>query len=231
MAKKRKLISVMDVYAVAAVWAVYSLCFPLYQTKHFIWVILLSLLAKKAAKKIWKPRYEELPPAPEKPQVEEAPAEEPKKPEGTGNEELDAFILEGRRAVSEMNRLNDNIADEEISRRISRLTELTGKIFAHVSAHPHKLTRARKFVNYYVPTTIKILNAYDRMGSQGVSGEHIGSTMRKIEDILDAVVAAYEKQLDSLFSEEAMDISADITVLEGMMEREGFSGPSFDLKG
>jgi len=69
------------------------------------------------------------------------------------------------------------------------------------------------------------------MGSQGVSGEHIGSTMRKIEDILDAVVAAYEKQLDSLFSEEAMDISADITVLEGMMEREGFSGPSFDLKG
>lgn len=228
MAKKRKLISVMDVYAVAAVWVVYSLCFPLYEINHFVKAIILSLIAKGIAKKIWKPRYQELAPAPEKPQVEAAAEETPEEPQGSGNEELDAFILEGRRAVTEMNRLNDNIADEEISRRISRLTELAGRIFAHVSAHPHKLPRVRKFVNYYVPTTIKILNAYDRMGSQGVEGEHIGGTMRKIEDILDAIVSAYEKQLDSLFSEEAMDISADITVLESMMAREGFAESSFD---
>ena len=135
--------------------------------------------------------------------------------------------MEGRRAVSEMNRLNDNIADPEISLRISRLTELTGKIFAHVTANPRKLSRARKFVNYYVPTTIKLLNAYDRMGSQGIEGENIGGTMRKIEDMLDTIVIAFEKQLDNLFSEEAMDISADITVLENMIEREGFSESKF----
>lgn len=99
---------------------------------------------------------------------------------------------------------------------------MTGKIFAHVTANPRKLSRARRFVNYYVPTTIKLLNAYDRMGSQGVEGENIGGTMRKIEDILDTIVTAFEKQLDNLFSEEAMDISADITVLEGMIEQRRF---------
>ena len=222
----------MSIYAVAIAWAVYGLCFPLYSVKHFVMATVFSLICRGVALKIWKPKYEEIAPAPEKPPIaEEPPAPEPapaeKEPETTGNPDLDAFILEGRRAVSEMNRLNDNIADPEISLRISRLTELTGKIFAHVTANPRKLSRARKFVNYYVPTTIKLLNAYDRMGSQGIEGENIGGTMRKIEDMLDTIVIAFEKQLDNLFSEEAMDISADITVLENMIEREGFSESKF----
>lgn len=231
---KRKKTSVMSIYAVAIAWAIYGLCFPLYTVKHFISAAVFSLICRGIAMKIWKPKYEEIAPAPEKPPIaEERPAPESeaapaeKQPETTGNPDLDAFILEGRRAVSEMERLNDNIADPEISLRISRLTELTGKIFAHVTANPRKLSRARKFVNYYVPTTIKLLNAYDRMGSQGIEGENIGGTMRKIEDMLDTIVIAFEKQLDNLFSEEAMDISADITVLEDMIEREGFSEPKF----
>ncbi len=219
----------MSIYAVAIAWAIYGLCFPLYSVKHFVLAILFSLVCRGLAMKIWKPKYEEIGAAPEKPPMEDKqPEPEPEpEPEGTGNPDLDAFITEGRRAVGEMERLNDNIADPEISLRISRLTELTGKIFAHVTANPRKLSRARKFVNYYVPTTIKLLNAYDRMGSQGIEGENIGGTMRKIEDMLDTIVIAFEKQLDNLFSEEAMDISADITVLEGMIEREGFSEPKF----
>ena len=223
---KRKKVSVMSIYAVAVAWAIYGLCFPLYSTKHFATAIVFSLVCRAIAQKIWKPKYEE-PPVPEPPKEKDEPPQEEPEPEGTGNAELDAFITEGKRAVSEMQRLNDNIADAEISLRISRLTELTGKIFAHVAANPHKLSRARKFVNYYVPTVIKLLNAYDRMGSQGIEGENIGGTMRKIEDILDTIVTAFEKQLDSLFREEAMDISADITVLENMLEQEGFSGPRF----
>lgn len=231
---KRKKTSVMSIYAVAIAWAVYGLCFPLYSVKHFVLATVFSLVCRGVAMKIWKPKYEEIAPAPEKPPIaEEPPAPEPeaapaeKESDSTGNPDLDAFIREGRRAVSEMNRLNDNIADADISLRISRLTELTGKIFAHVTANPRKLSRARKFVNYYVPTTVKLLNAYDRMGSQGIEGENIGGTMRKIEDMLDTIVIAFEKQLDNLFSEEAMDISADITVLENMIEREGFSEPKF----
>jgi hypothetical protein len=219
---KKKIKSVMPIYITGLAWLGYALCFPLYKTQHFIYAAIYALVANRIAANIWKPKFVELPdapapePIPEPPKAEEAP----KKSE---NPELDAFITEGQRAVSEMNRLNDNIADEEISLRISQLTELTGKIFAHVTANPNKLSRARKFVNYYVPTTIKLLNAYDRMGAQGIDGENISGTMRKIEDILDTIVTAFEKQLDNLFSAEAMDLAADITVLEGMIEREGFT--------
>ena len=195
------------IYAVAIAWAVYGLCFPLYSVKHFVLATVFSLVCRGVAMKIWKPKYEEIAPAPEKASHRGGAACAGargracgKESDSTGNPDLDAFIREGRRAVSEMNRLNDNIADADISLRISRLTELTGKIFAHVTANPRKLSRARKFVNYYVPTTIKLLNAYDRMGSQGIEGENIGGTMRKIEDMLDTIVIAFEKQLDNLFS-------------------------------
>ena len=76
-------------------------------------------------------------------------------------------------------------------------------------------------MNYYLPTTLKLLNAYKRMGAQGVSGENITGTMEKVERMMGSIVAAFEKLLDSLFGTEAMDISADITVLEQMMAQEG----------
>ena len=220
MAKKKKR-SVMPIYAVAATWAIYAMSNPLYKLSHFIWPAILSFIVYSIAQGIWKPKWVE---EPEKPVEIPAPPPPPEpEKKGTGDPELDAFILEGERAVAEMNRLNDNIADPDISRRITRLTELTRKIFSHVTASPKKLSRARKFVNYYLPTTIKLLNAYDRMGEQGIEGENIGGTMRKIEDMLDTVVTAFERQLDNLFSEEALDISADITVMEGMIQREGLN--------
>ena len=224
--RRKKKSSVMSIYAVALAWAFYAICFPLSSLKDFALAAVFSWAVRGLASRIWKPTYQELPEAPEQKKLEEAAPPEEKK-ETTGDPDLDAFILEGRRAVAEMNRLNDNIADPDISLRISRLTELTDRIFAHVSANPRKLPRARKFVNYYVPTTIKLLNAYDRMGSQGIEGENIGGTMRKIEDMLDTIVTAYEKQLDKLFSEEAMDISADITVMEDMIHREGLAEDEF----
>ena len=76
-------------------------------------------------------------------------------------------------------------------------------------------------MDYYLPTTLKLLNAYDRMGAQGVSGENIDATMQRVESMMGTIVTAFEKQLDMLFGSEAMDISADITVLENMMKREG----------
>ena len=79
-------------------------------------------------------------------------------------------------------------------------------------------------MDYYLPTTLKLLNAYDRMGSAGVAGENIGGTMRRVEEMMDTIVAAFAKQLDSLYGAEALDLSADMTVLETMMAREGLAG-------
>ena len=78
-------------------------------------------------------------------------------------------------------------------------------------------------MNYYLPTTLKLLNAYDRMSSQGVEGQNISGTMERVESMMSTIVTAFERQLDSLFGDQALDISTDITVLENMMAREGLS--------
>ena len=76
-------------------------------------------------------------------------------------------------------------------------------------------------MNYYLPTTLKLLNAYDRMGEAGVSGANINGARGKIETMMDTIVSAFDKQLDALFADEALDISTDITVMENLLKPEG----------
>lgn len=144
------------------------------------------------------------------------PAEEPKTE--------DPLRLERERAISELRRLNDNIEDEKISAQIAHMEEVTGKIFDLVDRDRDKLPQIRRFLNYYLPTTLKLLNAYDRMDQAGVEGANIDGTMGKIEAMLDQICTAFDKQLDALFANEALDISTDITVLEQMLAREGLGG-------
>ena len=199
--------SVAPFYIAAAVWVLYALLFPLYAVKHFILAAAASAVAFLAAKAFCKDVTEEI-------EVEPEPVK-------TGNEELDQMLADGQKAMAEMRQLDEAIADETISGQIRKLEELTGKIFEQVRQDPGKLPQIRKFMNYYLPTTLKLLNAYKRMGAQGVSGENITGTMEKVERMMGSIVAAFEKLLDSLFGTEAMDISADITVLEQMMAQEG----------
>ncbi len=199
--------SAAPLYAAAVVWVLYALLFPLYRVIHFVVVAAASALVFLIAKALCPDVVEEV--------------KEEEKPRTTGNAELDKMIADGKLAISEMKRLNDNIQDETISRQIDRMEEISGKIFAQVEAEPKKLPQIRKFMSYYLPTTLKILNAYDRMSGQGVAGENISGTMKRVEDMLETIVQAFEKQLDSLFGAEALDISTDITVLDNMMAREG----------
>ncbi len=195
------------IYAAAVVWILYALLFPLYRVGHFALCAAASAAVYLIARLFCRDVVEE---------VEE-------KPEPTGNAELDKMISDGNLAIAEMKRLNESIKDEKISRQIDRLEEISGKIFDCVKASPEKLPQIRKFMNYYLPTTLKILNAYDRMGSQGVSGENISGTMERVENMMGTIVTAFERQLDGLFGDQALDISTDITVLENMMAREGLS--------
>ena len=232
--KKR---SVLPIYAIALVWILFTLLHPLYRVSDYVSVILLSAVAFIVVKGIFPTIEYEMPdpqPEPEQPQQEEkteeaereTAAEEPEaKPTSTGDAKIDALIQEKDRAMGEMRRLNDAIEDEEISQRIDQLEETTGKIIDQVVAQPEKLPQIRKFMNYYLPTTLKILNAYDRMGAAGVSGENIDGTMSKIETMMDTIVMAFHKQLDALFRDEAMDIASDITVMENLLAQEGLSGP------
>ena len=86
-------------------------------------------------------------------------------------------------------------------------------------------------MEYYLPTTLKILNAYDRMDSTGIAGDNISTTKAKVERMMDTITQAFDKQLDALFGDEALDISTDITVMEQMLQREGLSGQKKDGDG
>lgn len=152
--------------------------------------------------------------------------EAPKKPEpSTGNPELDKVIKDGKLALGEMKRLDDSIADPGVSADIVRLSQVSEKIFQAVKDNPKKLPQIRQFMNYYLPTTLKLLNAYDRMSGAGVSGENIDGTKTKVEDMLKTIVRAFEKQLDALYGADALDISSDIQVMETLLAREGLTEP------
>ena len=192
-------------YAAAAAWVLYALLFPLYRPGHFVIALAASAVVYGIARLFCKDIVEEV----------------PQEPETTGNQELDQMIAQGKGALDEMRRLNDSIQDAAISAQIERLSQVSDKIFQQVQKNPSQLPQIRKFMSYYLPTTLKLLNAYDRMSGTGVSGENIDTTLAKVEAMMRTIVAAFEKQLDSLYGAEALDISTDITVLENMMAREG----------
>lgn len=201
-------------YGVAAVWVVYALAFDLYRPTHFIFAAVLSAGVYLLLRAVCKDEeYEVEIPDPPKPE-----------PASTGNPELDKMIRDGALAVEEMKRLDENIEDEKISQAIRELERTSQAIFQQVREAPEKLPQIRKFMDYYLPTTLKLLNAYDRMSSVGVGGENIDGTKERVEAIMDTIVAAFDKQLDGLFGAEALDVSADITVLETMLAREGLAG-------
>lgn len=203
------------VYAVGLVWLIFGLFLPLYKLIHFLAAAGLSIAAYLVVQKL----------CPDKTFTVPDPEPEPE-PATTGSPELDELIRQRDLALSEMHRLNDSIEDPKISAQIEHMEAVTAKIIAHVVEHPRKLPQIRKFLNYYLPTTLKLLNAYDRMDAAGISGANIDGTMGKIETMMDTVATAFDRQLDALFGDEALDISTDITVMENMLAREGLAGES-----
>ena len=214
-AEKRK--PVAPYYAVALVWVLYALLFPLYTAMHYILLAVVSAVVWIAVRAICLGGG--VPEAAKEPQ---SPPKEDQ-PKSTGDPAQDKMLRDGRLAIAEMKRLDENIADPGISADIVRLEQVSQKIFDEVRQNPQKLPQIRRFMDYYLPTTLKLLNSYDRMSGTGTSGENIDTTLTKVEGMMRTIVAAFEKQLDSLYSAEALDISTDITVLETMMAREGLT--------
>ena len=156
----------------------------------------------------------------EKPQPE---AEPQPKPEDKSQDD-DAILREIRT-------VNDAIADPDMSRKIDRIEEITGKILNYQKQNPAKAGELRSFLNYYLPTTLKILKAYAQMEAQGIEGENISAAKKRIEDMMDQVVSGFEKQLDKLFQNDALDISSDVAVLEKMLENDGLGSSGMTMGG
>ena len=127
----------------------------------------------------------------------------------------------------QLRQANDAIPDPVMTSKISRLEELSARIFALAKKDPDKKAQLQKFMDYYLPTALKLLNTYAQLSAQDIQGENITDAKQSIERSMDLLITAFENQLDKLFQSDALDVSADVAALEGMLNLDGLTGPDF----
>ena len=140
------------------------------------------------------------------------------------SEEARKTIEAGNYYIEEIRRSNDAIPGIEISNKMYHLENVIRRIFQRVEQHPELIDDLHKFMDYYLPTTMKLLNAYEELDKQELTGEHVQSAKTEIENTLDTINDAFENLLDSFYKETAWDVSSDISVLKTMLAQEGLTG-------
>ena len=225
-AKKKR--SALPIYAIGIVWLLYAGKLNTFRgilscavVSAIVYAILRIVLP---GKKTDEPPKAAAPEQPQPKQAEKKPEPQPEpEPEEKLPPELQLVIYQGKRAIADIRRLNDEIPDERISAQIDLIERLTAQIFDCVRKNPKKLSQIRQFLNYYLPTTIKLMEQYVTLQNQSLKTENITEGMQKIEDLLDKVIIAFQRQLDALFEADVVDITADIRVMEQMMASEGLT--------
>lgn len=145
----------------------------------------------------------------------------------TYNHEVKKAIEAGRSCIQEIRNANDAIPGEEISKKLDCLEEIIGKIFYYIEAHPSQLADIQKFLDYYMPTTIKLVNTYKEIDKLSVQGDNISTAKSEIEETLNTINYAFENLLDSLYEDVTMDVSSDISVLQTLLAQEGLTRKDF----
>lgn len=226
--RNRRRSGVSSIYSFAITWLILSMFMPMYQ----IWGLLATLglcsvvsfmVGKASAQRSAAPQQAPAPQQKQEPKVVKTQTSSTVKKKSYGPQ-IDPIIEEGNKALSEMGRLYMSIKDTEVRQKINEIMRITDKITQDAIADPSDIPQIKKFMNYYLPTTLKLLNAYDRMSSQGIEGENLDRSMKSITEMLDDAIDAYKKMLDSLFANQALDIETDIEVMKTKLAREGLSG-------
>ncbi len=194
-------------YLAGLCWLVYSLLLPFYRLTDILIAAALSAAAFFVGNKIFAPRRELV-------EVEEVFA-------SSGSRQADEMVAQGQALLKDIRFINDRIGDAELSAQITSLEDVCRRIFKEVIRRPQKAPVIRRSLEYYLPVVLKLLKSYYNMEEQQVQGQKVQETMKKIEGIMDTVLQAFRNQLDGLYQDEALDISTDITVLQGMLTQEG----------
>ncbi|MCM1026800.1 MAG: 5-bromo-4-chloroindolyl phosphate hydrolysis family protein [Roseburia sp.] len=137
--------------------------------------------------------------------------------------ELEAMISQGQDCIRRLRDMNDNIPGEEISAKLFRLENLLKEIFEGLKEHPEQLPQMKKFMNYYLPTTLKLVEAYREFDGMSAQGEEVREAKTEIEKTLDTINHAFSELLNRMFRETAYDITTDAQVLQSMLAREGLA--------
>lgn len=202
---------------------IYSGIFPLYRLGDFLLCGALSLLVGKIASVMSTPldlttHNRQDRPAP-RPVEQELPR--------SGQEQADALIEKGQEMLLQIRRENDAIPDDMLSAQMDELERLCIQIFRTLAEKPAKAPAIRKFMNYYLPTTLKMLANYRTMQDRGVSYADMSAAREDLKRGMGMVLTACQKQLDSLYQDNMLDVSTDVEVLEQMLRRDGFTEDPF----
>lgn len=141
-----------------------------------------------------------------------------------------AFVACGRDYVRQMDELNAAIDDAAVSERITAIQDVVGRILARAEEEPAIIAGLDRLTAYYLPTTVKLLDAYDRLEEEPIQGENISSSRSEIEHTLEVLHSAFEKLFDDTYQDLSLDVSADISVLHAMLAQEGLTEGPFDVK-
>lgn len=232
--KEKKKKSNIPLYVIAAVWLLRALNGNLTSLGDIVKTIGLSVVIFFVLKLFFPDKVvvepvadvtqstpEQTPAA--KPETTSDPAPTHAAP-STGNAQLDAVLRQGRDAIAQIQLRNEEIPDYKISAQLKQIEILTQKIFDYVREHPEDIGQIDQFLNYYLPTTLNLLQKYVELQNQQLRVGNIDEGMRRIEALLEKIAVAFQRQLDSLFESSVVDITADIQVMENMMAAEGLSG-------
>jgi len=204
--KKKTIKSALPIYASAAVWLLLGLICPRMLLKIWFLVIaaLISAGAYFAASKVFKGREVEV-----------------REKADSGNREIDEIIEDGRERLDGLKKMAPSIQNPEINRNMSRMIHAAEGIFSALEKDTSHLQNVRRFMNYYLPLADKLIRNYVLMNETGGKGENIANAMKSVESSMSMIAEAFEKQMDNLFYDRAMDVETDIEVLETMMASDG----------
>lgn len=155
--------------------------------------------------------------------------EERKKQAGYIPDDVKELLDKGNEYVRKIHEANDKIAGEEVSEKLDRMENIVARIFAEVQKNPSLAGNLTMFMDYYLPTTTKLMEAYIEMDSHPMPGQNIQNSKEEIEGTLDTINDAFENLLDSFFKETALDVSTDISVMKNMMRQQGLTPDDLEM--
>lgn len=200
---KKRIRSAIPLYGAAAVWLLMGLIAPMYKLSMILLTLALSAAAFLVLTKRFPGREVEVETKPD-----------------SGDEAVNRQIEEGRATLKRIHESNAAIPDPGMTARIDRMEKAGAGIFDTLEKDPGKAAQVRRFMNYYLPTTDKLLTRYRQLSAVGAEGENISSAIKSIDNSMEMIAVAFEKQLDALYQDSALDIETDIDVLETMIRSD-----------
>jgi len=204
---EKKIKSTLPIYAAGIVFVVFSLIFSIYSPLSLVLAVFFAIGTGVVVSSF----------APSKTVLVEVPPQ----PANTSDPSLNQLINEGRQKLTEIDRLSKRIDNARVSKDVAQMRLYSEKIFHQLEAHPEKASSVRQFMDYYLPTSYKLIENYVSFKSQGASGENIDRATQKIEEALDVAAVAFQKQFDNMFEAKAMDIIAEANVMERLLKSGG----------